>query len=258
MNVTIPADVLVAFVLAAVRSGAWLAITPPLNGRNVPPIVKAGLAVALALPVANRLSTSVPTNDTGALVVAAVIQAGIGLALGFVGLLLLSTIRAAGDLVDLFGGFTLSQAYDPLGMTNSSLFGRLHQLLMTTLLFVTGGYLLLVRGFLASYDAIPLDTKPSLGTITDIVVHGLGTLFVAALQVAIPLLCASFLADVALGLLSRAAPSLNVFAMGFPVKVLLTLGLVGLLIPLLPHALSLLVDHTLTGMGQVGSTAGPP
>jgi flagellar biosynthetic protein FliR len=258
VNITVPADVLVAFLLATVRSAAWLAITPPLNGRTVPGIVKAGLAAALALPVASRLTGSVPVDDTGALVTAAVVQVAIGLAIGFIGLLLLSTIRAAGDLVDLFGGFTLSQAYDPLSMTSGSLFGRLHQLLMTTLLFVTGGYLLLVRGFLASYDVIPLDKAPSLAMVTDVVVHGLGTLFVAALQVAIPLLCASFLADLGLGLLSRTAPSLNVFAMGFPVKVLLTLALVGFLIPLLPHAVGLLVDHTVHDVGKVASTAAGP
>lgn len=259
MNVTIPADVLVAFLLATVRSAAWLAVTPPLNGRTVPAVVKAGLAAALALPVAGRLTSgSLPIDDTGALVTAAVAQAAVGLALGFIGLLLLSAIRTAGDLVDLFGGFSISQAYDPLGMTQTSLFGRLHQLLMTTLLFVTGGYLLLVRGFLASYDAIPLDRAPSLAMLTDIVVHGLGTLFVAALQVAVPLLCVSFMADVALGLLSRTAPSLNVFAMGFPVKVLLTLALVGFLLPLLPHAVSLLVDHTLHDMGRVMTAAAAP
>lgn len=258
MNVTIPADVLVAFLLATVRSGAWLAVTPPLNGRTVPSIVKAGLAVALALPVSTHLTGKVPVDDTGALITAAVIQAAIGLAIGFIGLVLLSTIRAAGDLVDLFGGFTLSQAYDPLSMTSGSLFGRLHQMLMTTLLFVTGGYLLLVRGFLASYDAIPLDRTPSLSLLTDVVVHGLGTLFVAALQVAIPLLCASFLADVGLGLISRAAPSLNVFAMGFPVKVLLTLTLIGFLLPLLPHAVGLLVDHTVHDVARVTSSASGP
>lgn len=257
MNTAVPADVLVAFLLGAVRSGAWLAVTPPLNGRNVPAVVKAGLAVALALPMSTRLAGTVPSTDTVSLITAAAVQAAIGLALGFVTLVVLSALQAAGNLIDLFGGFSLAAAFDPLSLTQNAVFGRLHQLLMTTLLFATGGYLLLVRGFLASYDAVPLGHLPSTSGLASLVVHGVATLFVAALEVAAPLIGASFVADLALALLSRAAPALNVFSMAFPVKILLTLGLVGFTLPLLPHAVSGLVDRALHDMAAVMSAAMP-
>src|SRR3546814_9597415 len=68
-------------------------------------------------------------------------------------------------------------------------------------------------------------------------------LVLAAIEIAAPLLAALFLADFALGLLSRAAPEMHVFVLGLPVKILLTLTLTGLALPLLPGAVSTLTDR---------------
>ena len=70
-------------------------------------------------------------------------------------------------------------------------------------------------------------------------------MFLAALQIAGPLVAVMLLADVALGLLSRAAPALNIFALGFPVKILLTLTLLGMTFPLLPPALDTLIEQAM-------------
>ena len=111
-----------------------------------------------------------------------------------------------------------------------------------------GGHLLLLRGFLHSYAVIPLDGMPPVGGFTDLVVRLLGGFFLAALQIAAPLVAASFLADIALGLLTRTAPSLNVFSLGFPIKIGLTLLMVGLTLPLLPGAVDGLVGDAVGGM----------
>ena len=80
---------------------------------------------------------------------------------------------------------------------------------------------------------------------------GVPTFFTAAIEIAAPLLAALFLAEISLGLLSRAAPQLNVFVLGFPLKILLTLLLAGLALPLLPDAVSSLLEHTLRAGGSV-------
>ena len=73
-------------------------------------------------------------------------------------------------------------------------------------------------------------------------------MFLAALQIAGPMVAVLLLADVALALLSRAAPALNIFAFGFPVKIMLTLALLGLTFPLLPSALDALLEHAVRAM----------
>ena len=105
------------------------------------------------------------------------------------------------------------------------------------LLFAIEWHLLLVRGFLTSFDAAPL-TSLSVDTMAKLLTGDIALLFVSALEIAAPLLAALFLAEAALGLLSRAAPQMNIFQLGLPVKILVTLTLAGLALPLLPDAVS--------------------
>jgi flagellar biosynthetic protein FliR len=126
-------------------------------------------------------------------------------------------------------------------MTNSGTIGRLHFQLASTLLFTSGGHLLLVRGFVESYKGLPLGAALPTGQLSRDLIQAFGMMFLAALQIAGPLVAVLLLADIALGLLSRAAPALNIFQLGFPVKILLTMALLGLTFPLLPPALDTLL-----------------
>jgi flagellar biosynthetic protein FliR len=208
--------------------------------------VKVGLAAALSLPVAHKVAEDAPALETGPLIASIVLQIAIGVALGFVVHLFFAAIQAAGELIDLFGGFTVAPAYDPLSNAQSSTFGRFYQLLATMLLFAIDGHLLLVRGFLTSFDAISA-TGPSLDDLSGAIVADLGTFFIAAVEIAAPLLAALFLAEVALGLLARAAPQMNVFLVGFPFKIGLTLLLAAAALPLLPGSVESLMAHALRG-----------
>ena len=78
-------------------------------------------------------------------------------------------------------------------------------------------------------------------------------MFLAALQIAGPMVAVLLLADVALALMSRAAPALNIFQMGFPVKIMLTLTMLGLTFPLLPPALDTLMQHAAQAMVSLKS-----
>jgi flagellar biosynthetic protein FliR len=174
---------------------------------------------------------------------AAFLQVAAGLALGFLGVMLFSAVSLAGSLIDLFSGFSAAQLFDPATSATTSVFGRFYSVLATTLLFAIDGHLLLVRGFLTSFDAAPLTTL-SLGELAKILTQDAGLFFLSAVEIAAPLLAALFLTEAALGLLSRAAPQMNVFLLGLPVKILLTLTLAGLAIPLLPDAVASIASST--------------
>ena len=252
MTVSIPSGAVVAFLLALVRASAWVSIAPPFGNKMVPSRVKVIVAAALAISVASRLSSQVPAGglDTPCLIGASVLQVTVGIGLGFVTFLLFSALQAAGALVDLFGGFTISQAYDPFSNAQSSMFGRIYQLLAITLLFAIDGHLLLVRGFLNSFDAVGTNGI-AMRSVSDGMLHLFTLFFVSALEIAAPLLGALFLAEVVLGVLSRAAPQMNVFALGFPFKILLTILLAGLALPLLPDAVGNLVREGIRAGGSL-------
>ena len=157
MNWDVPIADLLAIMLGAARTGAWMMICPPFNSRLIPGTVKALLSVGLTLPLAPYLRGTVPSLETADIIASVALQVFIGAALGFVTALLFAALQAAGDLLDLFGGFTLAMGYDPLSQNQSSIFGRFYNLVAVTILFASDGHQLILRGFLQSFRTLPLN-----------------------------------------------------------------------------------------------------
>jgi flagellar biosynthetic protein FliR len=233
---------LLGLLLGTVRSAAWLMVSPPFSTRLIPGPIKAVIAVALALPVSSRLAVDLPHLEVPDLIAAAALQALTGAALGFLTFLVFSAVQAAGDLIDLFGGFSLAAAYDPLSMSQNSVFGKFHGMIALVLLFTTNAHLMVIHGFLTSYDSIPVTEGIDLDKMRAALLPGIGEFFVSALEIAAPLVAILFLTDVALGLLTRVSPQLNAFSLGFPIKIFTTLALIGFTFPLLPGVIDNIAD----------------
>src|SRR3954453_16840723 len=243
MDLSVPAVTLAGLLLATCRAAGFVMLAPPFNSRGIPAPVKGALALALAVALLHKVTAGMPELTPGFLLVAAVTEVAIGAGLGFIVQVLFTAVQMAGDILDVAGGFSLQPAYDPLAMTVTSNVGRLHYMLASTLMFTSGGPLMIVRGFATSYDGIPVGASVPTEQLAHVLMTALSMMFLAALQIAGPMVAVLLLADVALALLSRAAPSLNIFQLGFPVKIMLTLAMLGLTFPLLPPALDTLVHH---------------
>lgn len=242
---------LVALLLVSARILAWSVVAPPLATAGLPLVVKTVLSVGLALPMLPAARGHVPPFDAASVGGSVVVQVVIGAALGFLTRLVFSAVESAGSLLDVFGGFALAAAYDPLTTTTTSIFGRFYGMLCTTLLFVTNLHLIIFQGFLRSFGAVPLDAGIDLGRLGHALTTSLTDMFVAALQIAGPLLVVLFIADIALGVLNRIAPQLNAFSMSFPVKIGLTMLLVGFGFLLMPDTVAQLADRATTMIGSV-------
>ena len=251
MTLTVAGEPLLALLLASVRIGAWLALVPPFAGRSVPLPAKVVLSLGLALAVAPKLAEGELPVSTPELLLAVTVQVVIGAAMGFVTYMLFAAIATAGAMVDTFGGFALAQGFDPLGMNMNTVFGKLHQLLATMLLFASGGHLLVLGGLLSSFDVLPLGEMPASAHAPDVLVTAFGMFFVTAVQIALPLIAVLFVADLGLALLTKVAPHLNAINVMFPAKIGLTLLLLGLSFPVLPEAMSRLVDLSLQAMSAL-------
>jgi flagellar biosynthetic protein FliR len=142
-------------------------------------------------------------------------------------------------------------AFDPLSLSQSSIFGRFYNLTAVTLLFASDGHQLILRGFMQSYETLPLNATFSMETFSNLLIAGIGEMFLAALQIAGPLIAVLFLTDVAFGLLNRVAPALNAFQLGFPAKIMLVLMLSGTAIAVLPRALDALVEQAVSAVVQL-------
>lgn len=246
MNFDLVTAEFLAIMLGAVRTGAWMMLCPPFNSRLIPAQVKALMSVGLTLPMAPYLRSTVPSLETKDLIFSVLVQIFVGASLGFLTLVLFASFQAAGDLLDLFGGFTLAATYDPFSQSSASIFGRFYNLLAMTLLFASDGHQLILRGFLQSFRTLPLDTSYDMETFSRLLLQGIGEMFLAAVQIAGPLIAVLFLADVALGLLNRVAPALNAFQLGFPIKIFLLVTLAGVAVGTLPGLLDTVVEKAVT------------
>jgi flagellar biosynthesis protein FliR len=206
-------------ILAIVRVGAFVVASPlfisiPLPGRLLATVA---LAVFFAGPVE---SVALP-----ALVVAAVSNAAVGFALGYLTGVILYLFTVAGNLIDTSSTLTAASVFDPSMGMQSAPFGRLFQMTALAVFYLTGGLEMVVRGLGLSVEAIALDGQVAVaGNLADVAV-GLATrMTVAAVELALPVLTALFLAEVVMGLASRFAPQANIFLLGLPAKILVALS----------------------------------
>ena len=253
MTVSVSGEPLVAFLLASVRILAWIAVVPPFSGRTIPNTAKVVLALGLAFAVAPE-GGRIPLDTVGLLFNVGT-QVLVGLAMGFVTHLLLAAVAAAGSLIDVFGGFALAQAFDPLSMNQNTVFGKFHQMLATVILFVSGGHLMVLGGLLRTFHFLPLGTTPDWSGAPDVMVTAFSMFFVTAVQIALPMIAVLFVADLGLALLTKVAPQLNAINVMFPAKIGLTLLLLGLSFPVLPTAvsrLSILATDAMAALAGAG------
>ena len=247
MQVPFDSALVSAFFLALLRGSAWLIATPPFNNRAINGRVKTGFAAALALVAAPMIHNAPPFGSV-AFINSAFIQIAVGIAIGIITHILFSIFQAAGSLIDIFAGYTIAMLYDPMADTQASVFGRAYSLIATTLFFVTGACALMVRGFLASFQAIPANGI-RISSLEQLVTGEMGRFLIAAVEIAAPVLITLFLTELVLGILAKASPSLNIFSIGFPLRVIVALASVTMALPLLIPSIGRIADQIGSSMG---------
>lgn len=210
------------FGLLVVRPGLLVATAPVFGGQHVPAKVRIGLAVLLSL----ALAPVVPMPDGfGAaglvMVVASEAIIGIALALG------LRVLIAAAELAGHMAGFQLGLSYasviDPQsGVRNNVVAALYGNLALITFLGINGHHQL-IRALAASYESLPIGAAGLGGAFAPLVSHMLGLVFVTGARLAAPVVTAVLLVEILMGLIARAAPSLNLLVVGTPMRLLVGL-----------------------------------
>ena len=241
-----------AVMLAGVRMVAFLVVAPPFSFNGIPLRIKAMLGIGLALAVAPRVTAGYVSPGIAGYLGALVLEAAVGVVLGFLVMLVFSAVQSAGSMIDMFGGFQMAQGFDPQSMINGAQFARLFHMTALALLFASDGYQLIIGGLVRTFTAFPIGGGIDLAAPVEAMTAGITQMFLASVQIAGPLLVVLFLADAGLGLLTRVAPALNAFAMGFPLKILLTVTLAAVVFIALPRIVSALTGQAMSVLIGVG------
>jgi flagellar biosynthesis protein FliR len=221
-----------AFFLVLARIGPLFVLAPLFSSKLLPARIRGIVAVALAIGITPVVSKGA-TVPLDAITMAGLIlkEALIGAAFAFSIGALFAAVSTAGTLLDTSIGFSYGSLVDPLTGNQSTVLAQLYSLVGTMVFIVIGGDGWVVRGLARTYDLVGLDQMPDIGRLVGAMTVTFGGIMTAALEVAGPVMLALILTDAAFGVVSRVVPQLNVFAVGFPAKVVVGLLLVAATMP---------------------------
>lgn len=183
-----------------------------------------------------------PLNSPDALG-AVVQQVLIGLAIGFAIRLVFASVELAGEVIGLQMGLNFASFFDPASSTQVSAVGRFFGHIATLFFVVINGHLMVLMAVVRSFDRFPVDGH-FLNALGQMRLYELGAnLFSSALWIALPMMALLMFVNLALGIVSRVAPQMNIYAVGFPVT--LTVGLLGIAatLPMLEQPLLTLMQQ---------------
>jgi flagellar biosynthesis protein FliR len=230
------ASQLAAFLLVLGRLAPLFLLAPLFSSRMLPARVRGIAAVGLAIgmtPLALR-GGRVPLEgvDLGILLVKEIL---VGLSFAFAIGALFSAITVAGSYLDTSIGFSFGSLVDPVTGNQGTVLAQLYGMLGVMIFIAIGGDSWAIEGIARTYQLVPLTAMPALDSMMAGALHAFTGLFVAALELAAPVLLAALVTDAAFGMVARVVPQMNVFAVGFPVKVLVGLLMLGATLPFLSN-----------------------
>ncbi|HEY6897307.1 MAG TPA: flagellar biosynthetic protein FliR [Rhodocyclaceae bacterium] len=238
------------FMFPMARTLALMAIAPVFSNAALPANLRliAGLAIGLGIAPALPPMPEIPAGSWIGLLMLAQ-QILIGFAMGFVLRLVFAAIDIASDLIGLQMGLPFAVFYDPTGSSQTPVIGEFISLLATLILLAMNGHLLIVSALAESFTLLPVSTQPFAIKGFLALLASAGTMFSMGLLLSLPLVAALLITNLALGVLTRIAPTLNLFAIGFPVTIVTGFIVLMLSLPYLGAAIERLYDRGFAALG---------
>jgi flagellar biosynthetic protein FliR len=230
---------LAGFILVLARVTPLFFIAPLFSSQLIPARVRGIIAVGIAIgltPIAMH-GQHIPSDPM--LLVGLVIEGLLtGLGFAFTLAVLMAAVESAGALIDVVSGFSYGSLINPMNGQNSAVISRFYSLIGTLIFLIIGGDAWTLKGLDRTFALVPLTEGPRISSLVGGAEQVFSSVFAAALEIAAPVLVALLITDVAFGVVSRVVPQLNVFAVGFPTKVAVTLLVVGASLPFFANWIS--------------------
>ncbi len=232
------------FLLIVLRVGGIMTVAPIFGHRNIPPIVKIGFILMISIilvPTIPASSISIPP-ELFSLSAVLIKEVAAGLAIGFISLFLFIAVQFAGNIIGLQMGFGIVNVIDPNSQAQVPLIGQF-QFLLTMLIFLAvNGHHLLISAVAGSFKVIPLGQITFSSLSAEIMVRAAVNTLALAIKIGAPCIVTLFLLDVSLGIIARTVPQMNIFIVGFPLKISVGLLMMGLSFPFMSYVFTKLLQ----------------
>jgi flagellar biosynthetic protein FliR len=253
--ININVDVLQAWVasmfIPLTRILGFVAIAPLFSGTTVSIPIKVAVGILLTLIVAPMVELGNVVDLVsfqGALVILQ--QLIIGFSIGFVMRILFSAVDLAGQLSGLTMGFGFATFFDPQSGGSTTVITTMLSMLFMLVFISMNGHLMMISALIESFDTLPVQL--GLGPLNGMSVARLGSsMFSTGLQIAMPVVATLLVTNMALGVLTRSAPQLNIFGIGFPITIGVGFFVLMLILPSLSIPFQLLIERTGSAMQNI-------
>ncbi len=254
------ADKIQSLLLIILRTSGLFILAPVFGEKGLPKLIRVGLVVMLSLVLLSALTfPPLPVSDSfwqlGGLAMQELL---IGLIIGLLFRLLFMGVVTAGGIVGYQLGFAMVTVFDKNLATQVSVLGRLWYMLAILIFLGIDGHHLIISAFADSYALLPPGAFDVGAQYADLIIKLTAFVFVIALKVAAPMMIALFLTDISLGTIAKTMPTMNVFFVGFPIKITVGLIVMALSLPVFAFVLEKTTGYLdqqlqvlLVGLGKV-------
>lgn len=241
------------FLLAMIRIMSFLVTVPIFSYRNIPTGYKVGLGFFLALIVTPTLHVQIQTIDEFFLLLA-IKEVVVGLSVGFIAAMIFYAIQVAGGFIDMQMGFAMASIFDPQTGIQTPITGRYFYIFAILLLLSINGHHMLINGIMNSFNLVSVDKLVffnQTGNIAHFVMDAFKKMFLIAFQMSFPVVVSLFLVDLALGLVARTVPQINIFVVGFPLKIFAGFVVILLIISTIFFMIQRIFQEMMNAMGTL-------
>ena len=246
-----------SFLWPLTRILGLVSAAPVFGNTGVPVLIKLTLGVTLALivaPVIPPVPSVDPTSWPGLLIAAQ--EMLIGAAMGFSLRLAFAAIEFAGEVSSSVMGFSFATFFDPTSAGRTNAISQFLALVATMAFLALNAHLALIEALVESFFTLPISTTPmSLAAPLEMVRWG-GRIFSAGLQIAMPIVAALLVTNIALAILTRAAPQLNLFGIGFPITLGVGFLVISFTLPYLGRPMENLFNQGIEAGRRIPRSAG--
>ncbi len=237
-----------AFLLVFVRMTGLFVAAPIFSRRNIPNHAKIGIAFLTTVLIADKI------KRPDLLEYRTVLQFGllvtkeflVGITIGFAAYLVFSAVYVAGQVIDMQIGFGMVNVIDPMSNIQVPITSNFYFILSMLLFLTLNGHHLLIRALYDSFGVVPLGGAVFGSNLTNEIVSMFVGMFVLGFKISAPIIAATLITEVALGVMARTIPQLNVFVVGLPVRIIIGLIVMMITVPVLVGAIQSIV----TGMKE--------
>ena len=231
---TLAQDHAAVFLLMLTRCSGIFMIAPFFGSLNIPVTIRAAAAFAFTLvlfPVVDGLGTVAAPPSVWAFAGSVLVELFIGWLIGFVAYVCFSAIHMAGKVMDMQVGFAVVNVMDPTSGQQIPLIGSLLYNLGIIVFLVTNGHHVIITALAESFRMVPLAAMQPNLSLTMLLVDFTNGIFVTGMKIAMPVTFAILLVNVALGILARTMPQMNIFVVGIPLQLMVGVGVLSMLLP---------------------------